>query len=856
MVNKKENQPIGNNEVNNTNMQKHDIVYKTEYTTVYETQGKEKNSTTMQYVRGNLDFDIQKLKDTSFLCVTSTKPINIGCKQTLIINTGIKFILHLTVKIQCLQHKDLVLNWVNTQSGLVPWDNHQSLHLIIHNNSGLQIVIDIGEPLAIICLMKKMQKQTTNEMPHIGNEMSKYIPSTKLIDVLDDGHDIRQEKITTYRILTAKAQEITNEEYVSRKETPIEPTEYTITTKNAEEEKEKTEDIKEENISKEIMIKNICLMTQQYEEPNMNKHTAPTWVKTNSIQNDIFGRTIGFLNMFLNGQIVDDTKLFIKLQKADPSIGPLYSKDPEVLQKQGIQIQNNIIFKIQEDTMTKVKTEKLMIPEAIVQSLISTIHDTLSHPSTYQLEKFLNRYFYIQNLGIKIKKLLCLVCKMSDSRKGEQLVSDQRSIEPEKPRELLSIDIISNLPPSSKGNTSFLIGMDVFSNYIITVPLARATSTSIANALISIFGITGIFKNLYVDADSRFQKDVVQLCFQYGIRFAAAGAHSQRANYVERGFQLLKQRLIPTLLQHKKSNAENWDTILIACTNSINLTATTNSIPRRLLFWGYEQVLQEPQISFEDKEIEEILYEASLIHEKYCKERFKNSILRNLNKTTDRRAKLQNCIGKYALLLNEKAKPLTKIKGTNYHSFKHLFTKLFRVTSAHGNILCGQNMENGSFQSAPYENWRFLTVQETFNIPAAKFFHNISEEIFPGQKIFHNRKYDRGKTLYTPATEDETDNEKIITSKEEATMNTEEQHSVFLIDRTNSKSCGIQEKQLISILKGVTKHRPKHKVTFRDEDDIYVFGTYDSVGNLDLYTDQYANEGIHNLMSNSRWDKT
>ena len=151
------------------------------------------------------------------------------------------------------------------------------------------------------------------------------------------------------------------------KETPIDPTEYTITIKNEEEENQKTEDINEENISKEIMVKNICLMTQQYEEPNMNKHTAPNWVKSNSIQNDIFGRTISFLNMFLNGKIVDDTKLFIKLQKADPSLGPLYSKDPESLQKQGITIQNNIIFKTQEDTMTKVKTEKLMIPEAIVQ---------------------------------------------------------------------------------------------------------------------------------------------------------------------------------------------------------------------------------------------------------------------------------------------------------------------------------------------------------------------------------------------------------------------------------------------------------------------------------------------------------
>ena len=120
MVNKRENQPTCNNRENNTVMPKHHIVYKTEYSTVYETEDQENHSTTMQYVRGNMDFDIQKLKDTSFLCVTSTNPISIRCKQTLIINTEIKFILHLTVKLQCLQHKDLVMNWVNTQSGLVP----------------------------------------------------------------------------------------------------------------------------------------------------------------------------------------------------------------------------------------------------------------------------------------------------------------------------------------------------------------------------------------------------------------------------------------------------------------------------------------------------------------------------------------------------------------------------------------------------------------------------------------------------------------------------------------------------------------------------------------------------------------
>ena len=213
----------------------------------------------------------------------------------------------------------------------------------------------------------------------------KYVPSTRLTEEVIDGQDHKYGNMAYFELIQGNIKEITDEQDMYGV-TPIAPTDYTITIINKEQESQEENKLNKTKVTQNLMYSNICLMAQQYEETNMKEKAATDWTKSSSITNDVFGRTISFLNMFLNGQITEDTTFFIKLQMADPKIGKLYTNTAEELDKQDIVIENDLVFKTKVDKIAKLETKRLMIPEALIQSLIRTIHDKLNHPTVQNNE--------------------------------------------------------------------------------------------------------------------------------------------------------------------------------------------------------------------------------------------------------------------------------------------------------------------------------------------------------------------------------------------------------------------------------------------------------------------------------------
>ncbi len=107
-----------------------------------------------------------------------------------------------------------------------------------------------------------------------------------------------------------------------------------------------------------------------------------------------------------------------------------------------------------------------------------------------------------------------------------------RTVNPTKPREAVSIDILY-FPKSTKGHTHGLLIADLYSMYLSFYPLKSKSSETIATALRSYISTQGVPRIVYSDNDPSFKQDVEELFTTYHIQHATSYPHTQRENAVE-----------------------------------------------------------------------------------------------------------------------------------------------------------------------------------------------------------------------------------------------------------------------------------------------------------------------------------
>lgn len=86
---------------------------------------------------------------------------------------------------------------------------------------------------------------------------------------------------------------------------------------------------------------------------------------------------------------------------------------------------------------------------------------------------------------------------------------------PNKPMELVSIDYLTELPPSTRNNKHLLVLNDQFSKFLQVYPIQDKTAKTAADCLIDYILKFGTPQKIYSDRDPSYESELFQRIMKY-----------------------------------------------------------------------------------------------------------------------------------------------------------------------------------------------------------------------------------------------------------------------------------------------------------------------------------------------------
>lgn len=232
---------------------------------------------------------------------------------------------------------------------------------------------------------------------------------------------------------------------------------------------------------------------------------------------------------------------------------------------------------------------QLVLPDTMIKTVVQLYHDSpmSGHAGiTDTLDRVREHYFF-QRMGPLITDYVrsCQECQKRKLTKHYTKSGITAYPQPKQPFEVWQIDLYGPLPPSqSQGFTYVLTCIDMFSRYLVTIPLANKDTLSVASGLIQLFTKYGVCKTLLSDLGTEnTSKCMKEVCRQLHIQqeFTPSFVHSC-LGMCERSHKTLAERLTP----YVNSKCNNWMEVLHSVTFSFNqsVNASTGYSPHEIVF--------------------------------------------------------------------------------------------------------------------------------------------------------------------------------------------------------------------------------------------------------------------------------
>ena len=163
-------------------------------------------------------------------------------------------------------------------------------------------------------------------------------------------------------------------------------------------------------------------------------------------------------------------------------------------------------------------------------------HFTSGHFGIFKTHRKILEGFWWPGLHDDVKTFVqsCEICskvKPLGMKRGKVAVRDW----PYKPLNLLSIDYLTELPVSSKGNRHILVINDQFSKYIQIYPVKDRTAKTVSECIVEYFLRFGIPKKLYSDRDPSYEADLFQFVMKrIGVEKSKTTGYNPQANWLAR----------------------------------------------------------------------------------------------------------------------------------------------------------------------------------------------------------------------------------------------------------------------------------------------------------------------------------
>ncbi|MCG8077951.1 MAG: DDE-type integrase/transposase/recombinase, partial [Candidatus Thiodiazotropha taylori] len=222
---------------------------------------------------------------------------------------------------------------------------------------------------------------------------------------------------------------------------------------------------------------------------------------------------------------------------------------------------------------------QLVVPEIMIKTVLGLYHDSpMGGHSGIQdtLDRVKEHYFFPRMSQLVTDYVRsCPDCQKRKQTKVRTKSGITAYTTPSGPFQVWQIDLYGNLPITPQGYTYVLTATDLFSKYLVTIPLANKDTLSVASGLTQLFTKYGVCDTLLSDRGvENVSKVMAEVCRQLCIpqEFSPAFVH-KCLGAVERAHRTMAERLTP----YMNSRLNNWIDILPCITFSINQSVHSGS---------------------------------------------------------------------------------------------------------------------------------------------------------------------------------------------------------------------------------------------------------------------------------------
>ncbi|OWZ10345.1 LOW QUALITY PROTEIN: reverse transcriptase [Phytophthora megakarya] len=174
----------------------------------------------------------------------------------------------------------------------------------------------------------------------------------------------------------------------------------------------------------------------------------------------------------------------------------------------------DVLFRLNHSAQGRPRDQtdmlRLAVPETLRQDILPYAHEDVQggHQGiTHTHEKFrTDFYWYGMYADVEAFVKECIVLA---ERGAPNQGPSPGNIDPTHPFEIVSMDFVTHLPESARGNTFLLLFQDMFSGYVMCKPMSSTTAQEVAEAYEErVFQMVGASSMIRHDQDPRFMDEV------------------------------------------------------------------------------------------------------------------------------------------------------------------------------------------------------------------------------------------------------------------------------------------------------------------------------------------------------------
>ena len=230
--------------------------------------------------------------------------------------------------------------------------------------------------------------------------------------------------------------------------------------------------------------------------------------------------------------------------------------------------------------------DAIMVPKPLVPYLLYEAHESMSHPGSLKMYMFLHQRYYWYSMRKDINDYVrkCLACQLNPL-KDPTYVTFSTKIPAKIPFGTIAVDLIK-LSPTTQGNCYALTCMDLFTSFLLIVPIPDKTSKTVIDAYRNkIYSIVAGSTHILSDNGAEFKGEPFRKMVKaLGLNQVFSSPRNPTSNSVlERSHAYIKDKI--RKVTATLPNVE-WDEIIYQIQFSYNVTPRTvaGESPYFLLF--------------------------------------------------------------------------------------------------------------------------------------------------------------------------------------------------------------------------------------------------------------------------------